>query len=107
MQPKLAAGEATAAGDAIGLAAGLAIGEAAAAGEAAGLAAGDAAVCTAGEGDATADAAVGEAAGVAIVPTGATVGAAVDPPPQAVSRRSGATRVTHPCNATRREIRVG
>lgn len=96
MQPTLATGEAATAGEAIGLAAGLAIGDAAAIGEAAGLAA--------GEGDA---AIAGEAAGAVVgLPVGAAVGAAVDPPPQAVSS-SGATRVTQPRKAARREIRAG
>jgi hypothetical protein len=79
-------------------------GDAAVIGEATGLAAGD------DEAPITGDAA-GEGAEAAGDAAGAVVdllvgGAAVDPLPHAVSSKSGATLVTHPRIAARREIRA-
>src|SRR4051812_36220849 len=103
MKPTLAARDAAVTGDAIELVAGLPLGDAVMTGEAAG----EAAACGDGEAVEIAAATVGDAAGVAMVPTGAIVGAVAVAPPQAVSNNSGATPVTQPCRAARREIRAG
>lgn len=103
MQPIATPGEAAAAGEATGLAAGDAAGD----GEASGLAPGEGASAAADAGDGEAAAVTGEAGGVvaAGLLVGAVVGVAACSAPQAVSRSSGATPVTQRRIAARREIR--